>query len=809
MTIIPESEIHLYAYLIQQKIFSNDWDTKRVANHPDIQGILNSASKKGSGNRGEPDLIYVNRNKKLLILLENKSSITSHKSIDGRSKPVDFAVDGIRHYLSFFVGTELNENNKHLSDWKIIGIAFSGDIRDEYNKLIDSFIIKNGVIENINVREFLDENDYLRIFENIDLEHITTNISSSSREINIKLREIDAENRPILLSASMISLLDRHDNDFRENFKNYKAETLVKRIPEVVEYILDKEGIDSKKVNLFIRKLVFLQDSIDLKNDKLKILYNILTELKDNVIPLFEKKSSYDIIGKFYEEFLKYAGIANVKKGIVLTPYHITTLFTDLLDEEIKNNDVFLDPCCGTGAFLISGMNKIINKIETSNISNKFDRVNMVKEYQIIGIEKNATMFSLAISNMLFRGDGKSRILNGDFFDDIMLEEVKQLNPTIGFINPPYSGLDNAKNPTKKEIQFLERMLDTVNRFGIIIAPLSTFFKDTIIRNRILSKHMLKYVINMPSDLFQPNAMTHTAIAVFETHQPHNNNRVIFYDLKDDGFMLSKNKGRTDKLNKWQEIRKKLLNDIKDTDTNQDNIKILKKKISNNDEWVIQAHSETDYSDMDNQNFENTIKEYVIFKTKVSLDLLNKNMRDIDLFNLFSKSDISNAPKLGNFIDMDKKRFKWFSLEQFFEIKGSKSITQTDIDMSHQKGSFPYVTTSAQNNGIQGFYEYFTEQGKVLTVDSATIGSCFYQELNFSASDHVEKLVPNFNINIYIAMFLITIMKQEKYRYGYGRKFSQKRLKNTKIKLPVNMNSDPDWDFMENYIKSLPYSSNL
>jgi len=47
------------------------------------------------------------------------------------------------------------------------------------------------------------------------------------------------------------------------------------------------------------------------------------------------------------------------------------------------------------------------------------------------------------------------------------------------------------------------------------------YFKDTDIRERILNKHTLKCVLNMPNDLFQPNTMTHTAIAVFETQKPH------------------------------------------------------------------------------------------------------------------------------------------------------------------------------------------------------------------------------------------------------------------------------------------------
>ena len=58
-------------------------------------------------------------------------------------------------------------------------------------------------------------------------------------------------------------------------------------------------------------------------------------------------------------------------------------------------------------------------------------------------------------------------------------------------------------------------------------------------------------------------------------------------------------------------------------------------------------------------------------------------------------------------------------------------------------------------------------------------------------------------------MFLATLINQEKYRYNYGRKRSQERLKKSFIKLPVTSEGVPDWQFMEDYIKSLPCSENL
>lgn len=425
------------------------------------------------------------------------------------------------------------------------------------------------------------------------------------------------------------------------------AINIIRNIPTTVSDILQKEGIDKSKVDILTNELSFINTDKDLTTTE--ILKDILKELEDNVIPLFSKKSTYDIIGKFYEEFLRYAGVANVKKGIVLTPNHITKLFSELID--IKTDDVIFDPACGTGAFLIAGMNKLIDIIGSSKLPNKKERIANIKTRQLIGIEKSTTMFTLAISNMLFRGDGKSQIFHEDFFTEEANSIIENLSkkPTIGFVNPPFGGKDNTENPTKKEIQFLETLLDSCSRYVVIIAPLSIYFKDDAIRTRILTRHRLKYVINMPNALFQPNAMTHTAIAVFETNIPHtNNDKVVFYDLKDDGFVLSKNKGRTDPLKKWNKIKNDLLDKIKAPTSYKDGINLVYKSLKGKDEWIIQAHSKTDYSKLNEEDFLKNIREYVIFQTKKDLKLLDKDIDELSMLEILSKNKISAEGILKN-----------------------------------------------------------------------------------------------------------------------------------------------------------------
>jgi type I restriction-modification system DNA methylase subunit len=802
-----KTDIELFNYIKDNRIYSKNW-TVQKQDDKYIQEILDKTSKKGRGNHGYPDLIYVNDKKRILILIENKDEVKDHIS-ENEDQPISFAVDGIKHYLSFFTEKNLLKEKetiiKYLKDWKIIGIAFSGDIKDAYKHRLDTYIVKNNLIVNINKNEMLDEEDYISFFNNIDLEQISKDISKSSSEINRLLRNLDSQKRPILLSALMICLYPKESGiNFKDGYSAWDIETIITNIPTTIKRILKSENISEEKVKVLTNELMFIETDKDLNDSN--ILKDILKELEEKVIPLFQTKTSYDIIGKFYEEFLRYAGITNVKKGIVLTPNHITTLFTDLID--IKNNDVIFDPTCGTGAFLIAGMNKLIDEIENSNISNKKEKIKNIKSKQLIGFEKNSSMYSLAISNMLFRGDGKSQIFNEDFFSDNADEILQNLQkePTIGFINPPYGGTDNTKNPTKKEIQFLEKMLDNVSRYGIIIAPLSTYFKDDIDRNRILTKHTLKYVINMPTDLFQPNASTHTAIAIFETNLPHNNKEVVFYDLKDDGFILSKTKGRTDVFNKWNNIKKDILTTLNKRKAT-DNINSVITEIKEKDEWIIQAHSKTDYKELTENNFNRTVQEYSIFRAKLKLDLIEKNIDDITLLEIFNGAFLNNeSVKVDKALVFDKSNFKEFDLCNLFTVRGSKeSYTKKEISY----GEYLYITTSNKNNGVSATSNIYTEDSNIITIDSATDGKAFYQAFKFVGSDHVEVLEPiNFHLNKYIALFITTILNLQLSKYGFGRKRSQKRIKIEKIFLPYIGNS-PDFEFMENYIKSLSYSSNL
>ena len=463
-------------------------------------------------------------------------------------------------------------------------------------------------------------------------------------------------------------------------------------------------------------------------------------------------------------------------------------------------------------------MNRLVREIENSSIANKNDRIKTLKENQLIGFEKSTSMYSLAISNMLFRGDGKSRIYNIDAFSinaKEVIAEMKQegIVPSIGFINPPYGGRDNKTNPTKKEIQFLENLLDNVSRCGIIIAPLSAYFKDDITRNRILSKHTLKAVINMPGELFQPNASTHTAIALFETNSPHNDKEVVFYNLHDDGYVLSKHRGRTDVLNKWNAIKKRSLLKLQNPEKDQDYLTLLKTKISSNDEWIIQAHSKTDYSHISEKSFILSIKQYLIFSLKYKYGLLNKDLDEITLLEILSDSIDKNPITKNTPIAFDDiPTTKEFEFNKVFKFNRGRRLTKLD----QKEGDIAYISSTKINNGIDNYIsppEYMTVYNNSLTINnSGSVGYMFYHNYDFVCSDHctvISILDNNVDLNLFLAIYLKPIIESLRPKYNFAREISDARLNKEKISLPTNEKGEPDWQFMEDYIKTLPYSASL
>lgn len=167
---------------------------------------------------------------------------------------------------------------------------------------------------------------------------------------------------------------------------------------------------------------------------------------------------------------------------------------------------------------------------------------------------------------------------------------------------------------------------------------------------------------------------------------------------------------------------------------------------------------------------------------------------------------------------------KWeeFSMTRLFDIKRGSITSLNEID----DGNVPIVSSSGDNEGVS-FYGNVPAlyNNKTISMNGAT-GFTAYHCYDFNINVDCCVLLEKFEMNKYIGLFLVTIIELLRYKYSYGRKMSAERIKTEVIKLPVKFNYDgsvfidenhtysdkgfvPDWQFMENYIKSLPYGDRI
>jgi len=180
--------------------------------------------------------------------------------------------------------------------------------------------------------------------------------------------------------------------------------------------------------------------------------------------------------------------------------------------------------------------------------------------------------------------------------------------------------------------------------------------------------------------------------------------------------------------------------------------------------------------------------------------------KPVSYFKDFDKR-LENASKQ----KLDIKNWKEFVYSDLFEIKKGKRVIVDEI--MDKNGKYNFVSAIKNDNGVYCKTNLVPNQNaNVITVNydgNGGVAETFYQDEPFWALDSVNILYPKFKLNRFIAMFLITLIRKERYRFNYGRKWHKDRMEKSTILLPIDKNGKPDWEFMENYIKSLRYSMEL
>lgn len=598
--------------------------TPQGSNVREISEALKSASKKGTGNVGFPEFTAVIKD--FLLIIEDKADLSFHIKRDSDDtidlqtpkSVMDYAVNGAIHYAKHLA--------KHTSYTKIIAIGVSGD--EKHHKISPYFVSERGRVTPLkDIEDFIvfsqaniDEYYTKEILqEKTSLEKSTEQILKDASVLHEDLRNYgnlrDTE-KPIVVAGILLALEEiKHKNFSVENLNGDTNTTDGEKIYKAISDNLKRANVRPEvKKDKLLAQFSIIKDTPKINTPNANLGK---TPLKHYAVFLYKNiyqsvkytHSAEDILGRFYSEFMSYSGGDGQTLGIVLTPKHICELFCDLA--QLRPDDVVFDPCCGTAGFLIAAMHDMLGKVSNDETKRKH-----IKESQLFGIEEKPDMFSIATTNMILRGDGKSNLENKDFLKQNSHDLQKDICASVGMMNPPYSQGSKA-NPDLYEIAFVEHLLNSLakNARCIVIIPQSALTgKNTaekVIKENILKHHTLEGVITLNTNTFY-RVGTNPCIAVFSAYNPHPKDKICkFINFENDGFEVQKHKGLVQTINA-KDKKAHLLNVWFDKMESETKF-CVKTTIQADDEWL---HSFYYFNDEipTQEDFEKTMADYLTFE---------------------------------------------------------------------------------------------------------------------------------------------------------------------------------------------------
>ncbi|MBR0288175.1 MAG: restriction endonuclease subunit S, partial [Selenomonadaceae bacterium] len=150
---------------------------------------------------------------------------------------------------------------------------------------------------------------------------------------------------------------------------------------------------------------------------------------------------------------------------------------------------------------------------------------------------------------------------------------------------------------------------------------------------------------------------------------------------------------------------------------------------------------------------------------------------------------------------LTEKIWQEFFIEEIFNILPGKRLTKADMIA----GDTPFIGASDSNNGVTCFVGNDNDSAdeNFLSVSyNGSVCQCFYHPYRCLCSDDVKRFhLKNRAGNKYIYLFMKSIIEKQRGKYNYGYKFNETRMRRQKIMLPVNDKGEPDYNFMENYVR--------
>lgn len=548
------------------------------------------------------------------------------------------------HYGKKIIAILANTNNDEIKVWK-------SDIDDEH--ILTNETVLDKMEHYVGLFDASKQNDREKVLKN-------------TYDLNELLHKMDIDERlrsqfvgtTLLYLKKLVEKFGakKIDEELKKTLDAHWSVMDGKQLRAAIESTLDSllDGSDNKA-----KKIELLQKNVlnDQKVKKLTITHwiKILDTILMDIYQYIDTNSSegQDILNLFFIAFNKYTGKAD--KNQAFTPDHITEFMCRLT--EVDRTKRVLDITCGSGSFLVQAMVKELADCSRDKTEDEAKALqDIVKKEHIYGIEVEEKAYGLSTTNMLIHGDGNSNIKFGSCFDCKAF--IKSANPDIVLMNPPYNAKpigiperykknwgkakDGKEDPTKGLvfIHYLSDVIAEINKerennddqrktvkLAVLLPVSAAIGTSKIIENEkieMLKNNTLEAVFTLPNEIFYPGASASACCMLFTLGKPHKKadgtvNETFFGYCKEDGFKKKKNLGRIEQFDennnsKWKVIEEEwlyLYNNKKSIDG-----KSATATVDGKSEWLCEAYMKTDYSKLSENDFQQTLNNYLAYLIK-------------------------------------------------------------------------------------------------------------------------------------------------------------------------------------------------
>ncbi len=537
---------------------------KEGGNYPDIKCILSTPN-------GEiPVMIEVKGTKEALIKRDNDSGLPDNLTKKGEPNYTNiakYAVNGAVHYANAIL--------RNTTYKEVIAIGVNGYEESVFGTVYEVsvwYISRQNLFIPKEVALYSDlsfllpkhQKNLLDKIANIGLsdEEIEQQKSKLEDDIERKLKDLNQKmqdelqivvNQRVQLVTGLImaglgvkerdnyKVLPLQEEDLHGDTDEDNNDGAV--IMRKIKSYLKNKKLPTEKIDMIVKILsvVFQHSHLEEAKNGESNLRTLYRDIKADIIPfLTGELHNLDFTGRLFNVLNAWVDVPDgAENDVVLTPRFVTELMARLC--QVNKDSYVWDFATGSAGFLISAMHLMIADAQEkiANPKAKTEKILHIKTEQLLGIEKLADIYLLAVLNMILMKDGSANIIHADSLTQFNGEyeqgemKGKDFPATVFLLNPPYSA-------EGKGFVFVKKALSMMTHGGmaaILIQENAGSGNGLPYTKEILENNTLIASIKMPIDLFIGKSSVQTAIYVFEVNKPHAPESIVkFIDFSEDGY---------------------------------------------------------------------------------------------------------------------------------------------------------------------------------------------------------------------------------------------------------------------------------